>query len=389
MKVIKVSEIKPGQFFTKPVYLDKDIVFVNANVPISENDLERLKKFGITEVSTAGEVGESKAPIVSSPELAILNKGTEKTEEINTLKILYEQIVKSKTHFHTLYRESFETIQYIYRQIAEDKIIEINSIREVSEKLVDYIRANPHVAFNILTVSTSGYFLYNQVLQSSLFSILIGTYLEYSKPKLVELGISSLFADIGMAKIPSYISEKNSSLSEDEVKTVRKHTVLGYQILTQQVKIKNNLALTALQHHENFDGSGYPQKLSGTNIEEFARIHTIADNFAARIHPRPYRGRILPYEAIKSMISIDMNKFDLKIVRIFLNKISMYPIGSSVELSDGRTAMVIDSNTAKPLRPSLKLMQDASGAFLKDMQFLNLLNDTNIYITKAIETPNL
>ncbi len=386
MKVIKVSEIKPGQSFTKPVYLDKDIVFVNANVPISENDIERLKKFGITEVTTLGEISSTKTQ--ASPELSFFTKSPEKLDEMSPLRTLYEQITKSKTLFSTLYRESLETVQYVYRQVADDKTVEINLFREVSEKLTDHVRSHPNAAFNILTVPSGGYFLYNQVLQSTLYSLVIGTCLEYSKPKLVDLGISSLFSDIGMTKIPSYISEKTSALTEDEMKTIRKHTVLGYQILTKLIKIKNNLALTALQHHENFDGSGYPQKLGGTNIEEFARIHAIADNFTAQVNSRPYRGRILPYDAIKSMISVNMNKFDLKIVRIFLNKISMYPIGSSVELSDGRTAIVIDSNSAKPLRPSLKLMQDASGAFLKDMQFLNLLNDTNIYITKAIETPN-
>ncbi len=387
MKVLKVSEIKPGQSFNKPVYLDKDIVFVNANIPITENDIERLKKFGITEVTTLGDLNTGKpAP---PPELSFFTKSPEKLEAENPLKTLYEQITKSKSQFSTLYRESLETVQYIYRQVSEDKTVEINMFRDVAEKLTEHVKSTPNVAFNILTVPSGGYYLYNQVLQSTLYSLVIGNCMEYSKPKMTDLGIASLFSDIGMTKIQPYISEKTNPLTEEELKTIRKHTVLGYQILTKLIKIKNNLALTALQHHENFDGSGYPQKLSGSNIEEFARIHAIADNFTAQINMRPYRKKILPYEAIKSMISVDMNKFDLKIVRIFLNKISMYPIGSSVELSDGRTAIIIDSNSAKPLRPSLKLMQDASGAYLKDLDFLNLLNDTNIYITKAIETPSL
>ncbi|MCE9500790.1 MAG: HD-GYP domain-containing protein, partial [Leptospira sp.] len=376
MKVIKVSDLKPGTSFNKPVYLDKDIIFVNSNVIISEGDIERLNKFGITEVSTDGEVNKANPIPVVNTDIDPFFPKMEKADPNLPLRNIYEQVTKNKNSFSNIYREAFETVQYVYKQAAEDKTIEISAIREISEKLAEHVKANPNLSFNILNLNPTGYFLYNQVVQATLYSMIIGAAMDYSKPKLVELGTAALFADIGMSKIPAFISEKAAALSEDEFKVVIKHTVIGYQILTKSVKLKNNLALVALQHHEKFDGTGYPQKISGAvNIEEYTRIFTIADNFSAQTNPRPWRRKILPYEAIKNMISVEMNKYDLKILRLFLNKVSMYPVGSYVKLSDDQVAIVIDSNPSKPLRPSLKVVQDASGGILQSLQFVNLLND--------------
>lgn len=140
----------------------------------------------------------------------------------------------------------------------------------------------------------------------------------------------------------------------------------------------------ALQHHEAVDGSGYPQRILANQIEELTKVFMIADQFAAMIHPRPHRQAILPYEAMKIMISENVNRFDLKMVRLFLNKLSMFPVGSGVVLSDLRMGMVIESNKDKPLRPVIRVTKDAEGKRLKHLEFVDLMKDLNLYIQQAI-----
>ena len=91
----------------------------------------------------------------------------------------------------------------------------------------------------------------------------------------------------------------------------------------------------------------------------------------------------MPYDAMKMMISLTMNKFDLNILRIFLNKVSIYPVGSYVELSDGSKARVLESNNAKMLRPSLYLLQDPSGQKPLEETYINLVNENELTIVKA------
>ncbi|HNI91307.1 MAG TPA: hypothetical protein PKX55_24375 [Leptospiraceae bacterium] len=84
------------------------------------------------------------------------------------------------------------------------------------------------------------------------------------------------------------------------------------------------------------------------------------------------------------MISLNTNKYDLTYIRLFLNKVAMYPVGSWVELSDASKAIVIDSNPNKPLRPSLMVVKNSNGVKIKDSTFINLSEEDKIYITKAI-----
>ena len=387
MKIIKTSDLKIGSKYSKPLYLDKDSIFINANTIITESDISRLQKFGFKEVMTLGELIEENRDVIVLDESLGLNNSELEYKNIQ-LKSTFIYIQKQIPIFEELFKECFTTIQNVYRKISEDKPIEINPIREIAEKISDHVKSNPHLAYCIITHNPTGYYLYNQVLYSSFFASLIGQLQEFSKPRLIELTIASLVADIGMAKIPSIISEKTSVLTEDEFKIIKKHPLFGYQILTKVMKLKNSLGLIALQHHENFDGTGYPQRLSKKDIDENSRLFTIADTFSAYILDRPWRKGILPYEALKSMISINAHKYDLTYVRVFLNKIAMYPTGSWVELSDGKKAIVIDSNNGKPLRPILMILKDSNNIKLREPIFTNLAEDEKTLITKAIPSEN-
>jgi HD-GYP domain-containing protein (c-di-GMP phosphodiesterase class II) len=387
MKSIKISDLKVGTEFSKPLYLDKDSVFINAHTKITQGDIDRLTKFGFKEVLTIGELIENKFDIQLDTNFGMSNSEAEfKTIQ---LKTSYIQIQKAVPTFEEIFKETFSLVQGYYRKIADDKPIEFNSIRELAEKIVDHVKQNPHLAYCIISHKMEGYYLYNQVLYSAFLANLIGQLADYSKPKLIELAIASLLADIGMAKIPSVISEKNASLTEEEFKVIKKHPLFGYQIITKVMKLKNSLGLVSLQHHENFDGTGYPQKTSKKDIDETARIFTVADTFSAFILDRPWRKATLPYDAMKSMISTNNHKYDLTYVRLFLNKIAMYPTGSWVELSDSRKAIVIEANNQKPLRPSIMIVKDQNSNKLREPIFINLPDDEKVFITKAIPSENI
>lgn len=380
MRIIKVSELQVGMRFSKPLLLDRDNIFINALVPISENDITRLSKFGFAEVMTLGEI------VTEEPkESPVFAGGANEDPATAALRNSFHILQKNKDEFVRLYKDSFEAVQTLYRKVAEDKVIELNQIRSIAEQITDHVRANPNFSFMLLNYSLDGYYLYNQVVKATFYSLLIAMSMDYSRPKMVDLAMAGLLSDVGMSKIPGYISEKTATLNEEEYKVVKKHPLFGYQILTKNYKVKNNIALVALQHHENFDGTGYPQKMKKNEIEEASCIYSIADTFSALVSNRPWRRKFQPYEALKTMISVVMNRFDLNLLRMFLNKIAMYPVGSYVELSDGSIAQVLEANFSKMLRPGLIIVKEASGEITKKERFVNLLNDNTVYISKSID----
>ncbi|WCL47928.1 HD-GYP domain-containing protein [Leptospira sp. GIMC2001] len=387
MNKISVSSLKKGDRFSKPVYLDADTVFISSNSPISDADLERLSKFGITEVFSDGsKIDRSDAPAFSPKSQEDKLPFLDQSEDGLRLKVIYDKITHNRYEFDSLYSSTLETVQKAYKSIADGKNVEVREFREVGEKIVDFVKANPQVAVYLNSQTQTGYYLFNQVVSATFFSILLGSHLDYSRPKLIDLSFAGLFADIGMSLISSQISEKTTVLDENDRKIIMKHTLTGYQVLTQKVKLKNALAVVCLQHHENFDGTGYPQRMAGNSIEEFSRIYTIADNFSALSAKRPYRTAFLPHDAIKMMIGEMVTKFDLKMVRLFLNILSMYPLGSYVELSDGRIAMVVDVNKDKPIRPSVRIIKESNGEKVRTLQFCNLGLDLQVYITSAVDS---
>ncbi|MCZ8239350.1 MAG: HD-GYP domain-containing protein [Leptospiraceae bacterium] len=385
MKKIDVSSLKKGDKYTKPVYLDPDTVFISSNSPISEADLDRLTKFGIKEVFSDGtkiiEETEEKVNKFSDDKLPFLDQ----TEDALRLKVIYDKIIHNRFEFDSIYGHALDIVQKSYKIIADGKSIEIREFRDVAEKICDYVKGNSQISVYLNSYNQNNNYLYHQVVNSTFFAVVIGMNMDYSRPKLIDLALASLVADVGMLLVPNNISEKTGILDDNEKKIIFKHTLVGYQVLTQRIKLKNSLAVVSLQHHENFDGTGYPQKISGNSIEEFARIYAIADNYSSLISKRPQRPAFLPHEAIKKMIGELVTKFDLKMVRLFLNIQSMYPLGSYVELSDGRTAMVLDVNKDKPIRPSVRIIKESNGQKVKTLQFSNLGTDLQLYITKPIE----
>ncbi|TGN08266.1 HD domain-containing phosphohydrolase [Leptospira ilyithenensis] len=388
MRKIPIQDLAAGTKFNRSVYLDKDTVLVSSGQPITQQDLDRLKQFGISFVLTDGELvteRESAKPGAENSNYLDTNLPLSHNDETSARgKYILDKANGNKVEFTALFKDCFELVQKTYRSASEGKYTEIREFRDIAERITDHVKSNPQLPILLFAHSHSGYYLYSHICYATFFSILLGTYLEFSRPKLIDLAIAAIFADMGMVTVPEEVSEKKTALTELDHKTIKRHPVTGYQILTQRLKLKNSLAIVALQHHEAVDGSGYPQKITSNEMEELTRVFMIADQFSAMIATRPYRPAFLPYDAMKLMISVNVNRFDLKMVRLFLNKLGMFPIGSGVLLSDNRTGIVIDSNKDKPLRPVIRITKDVEGNRLRLLEFVDLMIDLNTYIQKAI-----
>ena len=133
MKVVKTSDLKVGSKYTKPLYLDKDSIFINANTPILEADIIRLNKFGFKEVLTLGELVDE----TSSNELILDQNAFPTTDhdfKILQLKNTYISIQKNIPSFEVIFKESFIVMQALFRKISEDKAFDINPVRDIADK---------------------------------------------------------------------------------------------------------------------------------------------------------------------------------------------------------------------------------------------------------------
>lgn len=216
------------------------------------------------------------------------------------------------------------------------------------------------------------------------YSLKIGQGLGYKREKLIELAIASLLHDIGMIRVPDSIVNKTEKLTGEEFNTMKKHSVVGHEILSKLYPEYPWIAEVALQEHEREDGHGYPNGLRGDEINVYAKIVSVVDVFEALTHKRPQRKRFLPNEAVKIIVQQEKDAFSKGIIKAMLTKLSAFPLYSYVRLNSKAIGMVIEIDEVSPLRPTLQILFDDKGRKIAGEKIVKLKDTPLLYITDAI-----
>ena len=142
----------------------------------------------------------------------------------------------------------------------------------------------------------------------------------YSDEELEEIYCAGLIHDVGKLGIDNRIINKPGKLSEEEYSEIKKHPLMGYEIL-KKISIRGNFAYGAKWHHERMDGKGYPDGLLGDNIPKISKIIAVADAYDAMTSKRAYRD-IMPQEKVREQIAQGAGtQFDAEIAAIMLDLI--------------------------------------------------------------------
>ena len=145
----------------------------------------------------------------------------------------------------------------------------------------------------------------------------IGVAMGLSVQKVKEIELAGLLHDIGKIAIKEDILNKPGKLTEEEYDEIKRHPESGYHIL-KSVDEYSSLAQCVLEHHERFDGKGYPKGIKGSQISLIARIISVADAFEAMIAQRPYRKSLTEEMAIEEIKKNANTQFDPEVVTAFL-----------------------------------------------------------------------
>jgi HD-GYP domain-containing protein (c-di-GMP phosphodiesterase class II) len=211
-----------------------------------------------------------------------------------------------------------------------------------------------------------------------------GISLSYHDLKLKELGIGALLHDIGKTKIDISILNKEEDLTREEFIEIKKHSEYGFNILRQYPDVSLLSAHIAFQHHERWDGKGYPRQLDGDKILEYARIVAVADVYDALLADRPYRPSYSVSQAITILQRMSGIYLDPECVTALIANIAIYPIGSIVELNSGDIGIVVDNNKETPNRPILKIVYDTKNQRMIRPHEVDLSKLSTVVIRKTL-----
>jgi HD-GYP domain-containing protein (c-di-GMP phosphodiesterase class II) len=373
MKSIRTADLRDGMRFDKPVYVDGENVFVPPGIPIRQKDIDRLLRWEISEVRTDGAVlSDEPKPAASA--------GAAETDAV-----LIRELPSDKRNLD-VYLRAIDEYEHVAAAVARGEELDRTQIDTTMNALLDRIKeARVEMIQLILMGGRIERKIAASVVNATILATIMGAVLRLTGHRLIQLATGAFLHDIGMVKVPKAILRKKEKLSAEELNQIRTHPIHAYRVISKELKYPEEIGVIALQHHERWDGQGYPRHLHGEDINLAARIVAVADAYVAMINERPHRDSMIGYSAMKNVLSDNGRHFDPRVLKAFLESMGIYPIGSIVQLNNSAIGRVTVTHTEAPLRPSVELIIDEYGNSLTEKETVVLLQKKTLFIVKAVD----
>ncbi|MDQ6421872.1 HD-GYP domain-containing protein [Paenibacillus sp. LHD-117] len=272
------------------------------------------------------------------------------------------------------YEKMIEVLRKLFSTYVAGQGMPIMDIRVQLEKLLGYIADYKVLTFAPRMFQERDYLLHNNV-TSAMTSYLIAQWVGLPQKDWMQVALAGLLKDIGNVRIDRSILSKPTPLLADELEEMKRHTVLGYQLLKNVAALNEGVKLAALQHHEKVDGTGYPLGIDASQIHPYAKIVCIADIFHAMTLNRGYRKAVSPYLVLEQIQSDAFGKLDPGYVRTFVEKVTQFHNGTVVRLSDDRVGEIVFSDRTHPTRPWVSI----------DGKIVNLATERQLHIKEVLK----
>ncbi len=325
MRRIGIKDAMPGMLLARSIHSTDGRVLLRAGVAVSQRYLTRLEQLGILYFYI---IDEALGEIVYQPGLAS-----------------EETIIEAMSAV----KESFEAL-------GQRRQIQVQRLKEVVDTLISEIMANQDALHGLSAINAHDDYTYAHSVDVCLLSLVTGATMQMEREQLKNLGVGALLHDIGKTMLPQELLNKPSTLTEEEYGIIKKHCDYGFEIMRHYREISLLSAHVAYQHHECWDGGGYPRGLCGKEIHDLARIVAVADTYDALLGQRPYREAYSVPEALDMINQMSGQNFEPGVTSALTANISIYPPGAVVELNTGHFAVVVECHREDPARPLLRLI---------------------------------
>ncbi len=313
MRYVPIENIKPGMILGYEIFDDAGHILIPKGVMLTETYLKRLAKFNFDGIYV---------------------------DDFLTNEIVVEPVISPE-----LRAESMECI----------KNGDIDGCMGAAVRIVNEILAKDVISFDLMDLRTFDNYTYAHSVNVAVLSCVVGMGMNLEQEDLVNLAIAGLLHDIGKTKLPQEILNKPTRLTKEEYELIKSHPTLSHQMIASRLDIDDDVKLAIIAHHENIDGSGYPNGAEGYQLNLYARILRVADNYDALISKRPYKEAYYPLDAAEYLMGGGGFLFDQKVVEVFLQYVPFYAKGTEVMLSNGMFGVIADNTGEHNLRPVIQL----------------------------------
>ncbi|MBM4346704.1 MAG: HD-GYP domain-containing protein [Deltaproteobacteria bacterium] len=358
------------------------------NYPIFKGFLNELRKRWIGEVEFSEEVSKDHLK-----DFVFLLSGLEENNESNYLYVTKQLEYKSIPHIHVakleffkdeeiyvdsedqkrrskeVYFKSINLVPEVMDGVKTQKVVNIRKAKRLMQNAVNAIIQDDSALLGLANIKNYDEYTFNHSVNVAVYAIAIGQRIGIPKKHLSHLGMAGLFHDIGKTAISKEILNKPGKLNAQEWAIIRAHPVAGTELVMRMKEwgeLSTRMITGTFEHHLRFDLSGYPKLTRKRKATLFGRIITLADFYDALGRPRAYNRFPYVSEKILGLMMEQSGKdFDPILVKVFINMIGIYPLGTLVLLNTNEMGIVVKVQEETELidRPKVTLL------FYKDGQY--------------------
>lgn len=365
IKKITIQQLKPGMFIhdINCAWMEHPFL-VGAFKIKNDKEIEEIAGCGVHEmyIDTLKGLDVIDAPTVTEVNAEIEHKMIEMVQQakpIATSTTLREELKRSRK----VHSEANKIITNIMHDVRIGKQIELERIDPVIEKMANSILRNKDALLSLCRIKNKDDYTFLHSVSVGALLISFAHALDFNHDVIKLLGVGGMLHDIGKTKVPDEILNKPGKLTDEEFLIMKSHVVHGCSILRKTPGIGQASFDVASQHHERFDGSGYPLSLKNSEMSVYGQMASIVDVYDAITADRCYHKGMEPTVAIRKMFEWSKFHFSPKLLHTFIRTVGIYPVGTLVMLESGKIGIVIEQCETDMTRPLVRTIFDTRKSY--------------------------
>lgn len=286
----------------------------------------------------------------------------------------------------TILNRSKQAVKEMFDSARMGQAIQTRKMASMVRQLTASLDKDPTIILNMARLKTKDDYTYLHSVSVCALMINLARVMRLDEALVREAGMAGLLHDVGKLAIPDEILLKPSKLDEVEFQIVRDHPLAGYKILAASGGVSAAALDVCLHHHEKMDGTGYPNKRNGDELNLLTRMASICDVYDAITSQRAYNNPWTPSDALAQMQSWS-GHFDQMILRSFVESLQILPIGTLLQLTNAHLAVVIGETESDYSLPKVRIFYSIEKVALIDFYDIEISRSAYSAQISSVEDP--
>jgi len=317
--------------------------------------LKKVRDVGMKEIFIDTSAGRD----IAAPAACEAAPASEPTRLEAPVVVKAPQFAEEVRRARKLHGEANRLVSDMMGDIRLGRQIEVEQCEPLVENILESIFRLPDALLPLAQVKTRDEYTFQHCVSVSALAVAFGRALVMARDEIKELAMGGLLHDAGKALVPVAILNKPGKLTDDEFVVMRDHASHGADLLKKTRGVSEIAYHAAAEHHERYDGTGYPLRLKGDEISIYGQMMAIVDVYDAITSLRVYHKGMPPTEALRKLFEWSKTHFNPRLVQAFIKGIGIYPAGSLVRMESGKLGIVREVSPARLLQPVVKIIYDA------------------------------